>query len=94
MRVEKSFNTCVVAVWGPAGKADLKDRSQIESRARPWATDARRPTVQMIAASRISSSSTRSAGLRCAASTKGSVVDAYDDRERSRKAGKEEEPRQ
>jgi hypothetical protein len=94
-RPENSFSTSdVVVVQGLAGRAVLKDRSHIESRARPWATDARRPTVQMMAASRASSRSTRSVGLRWAARTKGSVVEAYDDRDNSKKAGKEEARRQ
>jgi hypothetical protein len=50
----------------------------MDSRARPWATEARRPTVHTMAASRASSRSVRLAreGLRWAARTKGRVVDA------------------
>jgi hypothetical protein len=44
----------------------------------------------MIAASKVSSSSTRSIGFLCAASTNGRVVEAYEESERSRKAGNED----
>jgi len=74
-----------------AGSAKASDRSQMERRARPCATDARRPTVQMMAASRASSSARRVEvqGSRCPARTKGRVVEAYEEMERGRKAPKE-----
>jgi len=50
-RTENSFNVSTAVFDAPSGKAELKDLSQIESNARPCATDARRPTVHMIAAS-------------------------------------------
>jgi hypothetical protein len=43
---------------------DRKERSQMESKARPWATEARRPTVHIIAASIESSRVTKSMGFR------------------------------
>jgi hypothetical protein len=61
----------------------------MDNRARPWATEARRPTVHIIAASRVSSRIRRSSGLRWAASTKGRVAEAWEERERVRKVGKE-----
>lgn len=60
----------------------------MESSARPWAVLARRPTVQTMAASSWSSSEASAAGSRCAARTKGSVVDAKDARDSGRKAEK------
>jgi len=48
----------------------------MESRARPWATEARRPTVQTMVASRVSSREARREGSRWAARTKGRLVDA------------------
>lgn len=53
---------------------EAKERSQIPSRARPCAVLARRPTVQIMEASRASSSSVRREGSRWAARRKGSVV--------------------
>ncbi|GJC82036.1 hypothetical protein ColLi_04874 [Colletotrichum liriopes] len=40
----------VATTW--AGRDVAKERSQMERRARPWAIEARRPTVQIMAASR------------------------------------------
>lgn len=74
---------------GDDGTEVANDRSQIERRARPWATEARRPTVQMMVASRVSSSSCRREGSRYAARTKGNVVEAYDERDNGRKEAKE-----
>lgn len=58
------------------GAEDAKERSQMESSARPWAVEARLPTVQTMAASSRSSSSVTDAGERCDARTKGRVVEA------------------
>jgi hypothetical protein len=62
----------------------------MDIRALPWATEARRPTVQMIVASRWSSRSATEAGSRQAARTKGRVVEAYDESDSGRKTEKEE----
>ena len=45
------------------GTEERNERSQMESKARPWATEARRPTVHIIAASIESSRVTKSAGF-------------------------------
>lgn len=65
-RAEKFFKTFNVPSLAlvDVGIAELNARSQIDNSARPWATDARRPTVHMIAASRASSSSRSRSGLR------------------------------
>ena len=66
-----------LSVFAASAETELvNERSQIERRARPCAMEARRPTVQMMAASSASSSSATAAGSRCAARTKGRVVDA------------------
>jgi hypothetical protein len=87
----KSFRTRKISAGSEsdAGMAELNARSQIESSARPWATEARRPTVQMIEASRASSRARRSCGRRCAARTNGRVVEAWEESERCRKVAKE-----
>jgi hypothetical protein len=89
--VAKSFRTCKVSAdtESDAGMAELNARSQIERSARPWATEARRPTVQMMEASRASSRAGRFCGRRCAARRKGRVVEAWEERERCRKVEKE-----
>ena len=75
-RIVNFFSACTASGEAPGGRASLNERSHIESSARPCATEARRPTVHIMAASRVSSSSIRSIGFRCAASTKGRVVEA------------------
>jgi len=75
-RIENSFNASTAAVEAPTGKAELNDLSQIDNRARPCATEARRPTVHMMAASWASSRYKRSIGFLWAASTNGRVVEA------------------
>lgn len=79
------------AVRAPADTADEGARlfSQIDSSARPCATEARRPTAQMMEASSASSSSATRSGSRCARSTNGSVVLAYEERDKGRKEAKE-----
>jgi hypothetical protein len=89
-RTVNSFRASTAASEAPAGRAELNDRSHIERRALPCATDARRPTVHIIAASRVSSSSMRSIGFRCAARTNGRVVEAYEEREKVKNVGKDD----
>jgi hypothetical protein len=74
--VVNSFSAWTAAGDAPSGNAELNERSQIESRARPCATDARLPTVHIIEASSVSSNSRRSRGLRWAARTNGRVAEA------------------
>lgn len=90
-RAEKFLRTFNVPsdASGDSGTASLNARSQILNSARPWATEARRPTVHMIAASNASSSSRRREGRRWPARTKGRVAEAWEERERVRKVGKE-----
>src|SRR4051812_26892585 len=71
-----SFKMPTAFSEAPVGSAELNDRSHIERRARPCATEVRRPTVHIMAASRVSSSFNRSPGHLCAASTNGRVVEA------------------
>jgi hypothetical protein len=89
-RIANSFSVCTILFEIPAGKALAKDRSQIDSNALPCATDALRPTVHIMAASKLSSRSIKSAGFLYAASTNGKVVEAYELREKSRNTGKED----
>lgn len=58
------------------------------SSARPCAVLARRPTVQMMAASSWSSNEASIEGFLCAARTNGSVVDANDAIDKGRKVEK------
>lgn len=53
----------------PAGNEAASDRSQMESSARPWATLARRPTVQTMVESSVSSRTASWEGSRWEART-------------------------
>lgn len=83
-KAEKFFKTFNVSAEASVdgGIAEKNARSQIDNSARPWATEARRPTVHMMAASSASSRSRRRSGLRCPARTKGRVAEAWEERER------------
>lgn len=82
---ENSRSTCAPS---PSGTADRNDRSQMLSSARPWAVLARRPTVQMMAASSWSSNEASNEGFLCAARTNDSVVDANEAMDNGRKVEK------
>uniref|UniRef100_A0A8H7N3A6 Uncharacterized protein n=1 Tax=Bionectria ochroleuca TaxID=29856 RepID=A0A8H7N3A6_BIOOC len=86
--VEKSLSSCTS---GTSDTADRNDLSQTLSSARPWAMLARRPTVQMTAASSWSSKSKRDFGSRWAARTNGRVVEAKDETDEGRKSEKVDE---
>lgn len=70
-KAEKGLRTAAAASAeaDEDGSDEDSERSQMESSARPWATDARRPTVQTMVASRVSSSRASWAGSRWAART-------------------------
>lgn len=74
-KAENGFKIAAAAAAAPAeaeeeGGSDAeRERSQMESSARPWATEARRPTVQTMVASRVSSREASRAGSRWAART-------------------------
>lgn len=76
----------------PFPNAPTNDLSQIPNNARPCATDALLPTVHTTAASSASSRAAKHAndGSRCAARTKGSVAEAYEEMESGRKEGAKE----
>lgn len=70
-KAEKGFKipAAFSADADPGGSDADRERSQMESSARPCATEARRPTVQTIVASRVSSSRASWVGFRWAART-------------------------
>ena len=70
-KAENGFNTAAAASAEAeeGGKDAERDRSQMESSAHPWATEALRPTVQTMVASRVSSRRASWVGSRWAART-------------------------